>query len=616
MSPRRLRIVTTIALTVMLPLVASAQSCIAPASGLVSWWAAEGNAADAADGNNGSLVNGATFAAGEVGQAFSLPGSNAAVVVPNSSSLNITGSAITVSMWAKGGAQAANGYLLSKSNFGGTNGYSMYTGGTSTLQFFVGTTSGGQFTSNFGFVWDNQWHLLTGVYTGTTIALYVDSVLKTSSAASGTIQDSSAQSLNLGRWNGGNFLYVGLLDEVQIYNRALSQSEITAIYQAGTAGECSIHCGDGVVGAHEQCDDGNTVSGDCCSAACQFEAAGSACTSDANPCTTDLCNGSGTCVHAAGNAGAVCRASAGPCDVAESCNGTSTACPADALASSTTICRSAAGECDLVENCTGSSAACPSDAKKSNGTACTDDGNPCTTDTCDGTNVTCQHALGNAGIICRAAANECDLAETCTGCGSFVTKWGSVGSGDGQFNNVTGVAVDASGNVFVSEFDGNRVQKFTNTGTFVSKWGTAGSGDGQFNQPYSVAVDGSGNVFVLERANARVQKFTNSGTFIAKWGSGGGGDGQFNLPTRIAVDASGNVYVSDSGNDRVQKFTNSGTFLTKWGSFGTGDGQFDAPTGIAVDTSGNVFVGEFSNNRVQKFTHRRVPRQVGKLGQR
>ncbi len=87
----------------------------------------------------------------------------------------------------------------------------------------------------------------------------------------------------------------------------------------------------------------------------------------------------------------------------------------------------------------------------------------------------------------------------------FLTEWGSQGSGDGQFANPTGVAVDGSGNVFVADFN-SRIQKFTNTGTFLTKWGCPGSGDGQFSFPTGVAVDGSGNVFVAD-GNNRIQKF-------------------------------------------------------------------------------------------------------------
>src|SRR5438094_883473 len=150
------------------------------------------------------------------------------------------------------------------------------------------------------------------------------------------------------------------------------------------------------------------------------KAAGTSCTDDGNVCTTDLCNGTvgaPAAVHTAGNAGAVCRASAGPCDVAETCTGTSTTCPADAFQPSSTVCRAAVNECDSAETCTGTSASCPADTVRAAGTACTNDGNPCTTDSCNGTvgSPACVHDAGNAGAVCRAAAGQCDVAETCDG---------------------------------------------------------------------------------------------------------------------------------------------------------------------------------------------------------
>jgi len=93
-----------------------------------------------------------------------------------------------------------------------------------------------------------------------------------------------------------------------------------------------------VVNGTEQCDDGNNLAGDCCSPTCRFEAAGSPCGSDDNVCTLDVCNATGVCTHPAGNAGTVCRAAAGPCDVAETCDGVSGACPADAKEPDGTSC--------------------------------------------------------------------------------------------------------------------------------------------------------------------------------------------------------------------------------------------------------------------------------------
>src|SRR5207244_4079098 len=134
------------------------------------------------------------------------------------------------------------------------------------------------------------------------------------------------------------------------------------------------------------------------------KSAGTACTADTNPCTADQCDGtSAVCQHPAGNAGAVCRASAGTCDVAETCTGTSTTCPADGFASSSTPCRASAAEPARAEHGPGKGATCPADAKEPAGTACTDDGNPCSRDECDGSSDACQHPAGNSGAVCRPA---------------------------------------------------------------------------------------------------------------------------------------------------------------------------------------------------------------------
>ncbi|UUX92573.1 PKD domain-containing protein [Methanoplanus endosymbiosus] len=184
----------------------------------------------------------------------------------------------------------------------------------------------------------------------------------------------------------------------------------------------------------------------------------------------------------------------------------------------------------------------------------------------------------------------------------FMTKWGSPGSGDGEFYYPFGIAVDGAGMVYVSDTGNHRIQKFTSDGTFVTAWGTNGMGDGDFYAPHGIAVDSLGNAYVADRGQYRIQKFTSGGTFAAKWGIKGTGDGEFNKPEGITVDNAGNVYVADTYNNCIQKFTSGGTFLMKWGSKGTGNSEFNYPSGIAVDGLGSVYVADTYNHRIQKFT--------------
>jgi hypothetical protein len=197
------------------------------------------------------------------------------------------------------------------------------------------------------------------------------------------------------------------------------------------------------------------------------------------------------------------------------------------------------------------------------------------------------------GSICVASTAQAEPPPT------FATKWGTQGSGPGQFQFTRGIATDAAGNVYVVDTNNNRVQKFDSDGNFLLEWGSAGSGDGQFTNGRGASVDAAGNVYVGD--NARIQVFTGAGAFLFTWGSLGSGDGQFFGIRDVLVDDFGNVWVSDSGNDRLQKFTSNGTYLSQFGSFGTGDGQFDAPWGLGADADGNLYVVDSGNERVQKF---------------
>ena len=201
------------------------------------------------------------------------------------------------------------------------------------------------------------------------------------------------------------------------------------------------------------------------------------------------------------------------------------------------------------------------------------------------------------------------------------------------FNYPKGVAVDGSGSVYVGYEENNRIRKITSRGVVTTLAGTDSSiqftnGAGNvatFNRPLGVAVDASGNVFVADRLNHRIRKITSGGvvTTLAGGGSIGNSFGStdgigtaalFLRPSGVAVDALGNVYVADKDNHRIRKITSDGVVTTlagsgSWGSFGNGtgtDARFSSPSGIAVDGSGNLYVADEKNNAIRLISSYRI----------
>ena len=208
---------------------------------------------------------------------------------------------------------------------------------------------------------------------------------------------------------------------------------------------------------------------------------------------------------------------------------------------------------------------------------------------------------GSGNILVADSAN--DRIRKYSPDGTFITGWGGIGSGPGEFISPRGITTDPAGNVYVADTFNSRIQKFTSTGTFIASWGgPAPTVPGSFAIPQGIRTDSTGNVYVADTANDRVQKLTSGGTLITTWGVPGNGNGEFSLPTGIAVDPSGDVFVADTGNDRIQKFTSTGTYLTQWGSTGGGDDQFLDPLGLSSDPAGNVYVVDRITDRIKKFT--------------
>lgn len=183
----------------------------------------------------------------------------------------------------------------------------------------------------------------------------------------------------------------------------------------------------------------------------------------------------------------------------------------------------------------------------------------------------------------------------------YILQWGESGlNTPGKFSFPQNIAIDELGNVYVTELGNMRVQKFNNVGTFLTTWGSSGTGPGQFHSPAGITVF-NGTVYVVDNQLHRVQQFDLDGNFISMWGEQGDDSGQFFLPNGIAVSANGFVYVVDTGNQRVQKFTANGEFVLEFGSSEAQGGQFIAPSGIAIDGEDNIYVAEPSKNKIFKY---------------
>ena len=223
--------------------------------------------------------------------------------------------------------------------------------------------------------------------------------------------------------------------------------------------------------------------------------------------------------------------------------------------------------------------------------------------------------ISTAGIISTVAG---------TGIGGF--------SGDGgpatvaQLNGPYGIDIDASGNLYISDFSNNRMRKVSTSGIITTIAGTGTGGytvDGiaatasELNHPGFFRIDKSGNIFISDNANQRVRKINTSGiisTFAGNGLAGYLGDGgqataaRLYYPDGIWIDSSGNVYIGDAGNNVVRKVNTSGIINT---IAGTGIGSFSGdgsaattatlytPQALFVDNAGNVYIPDTHNSRIR-----------------
>ena len=241
-----------------------------------------------------------------------------------------------------------------------------------------------------------------------------------------------------------------------------------------------------------------------------------------------------------------------------------------------------------------------------------------------------------------------DLSNHCVyifdGEDQLVRKFGSYGSGNGQFNHPAGVAFDNDNHLYVADYWNHRIQKFTVDSVYLLQFGRESSGNGklkyprgltvhngkvyvsdnnhkrisvfqtdgiflhnigtgQLDSPFDVAIDGNNQLLVIDSAHHCIYTFTLDGDYVGKFGTYGTSSGQLNKPYGFAVDLHGFIFVADCHNYRVLIFDKDGNHINCFGSKGSAIGQFQSPRGIAVSPNGNIYVSDCVNKRIQIFSN-------------
>ena len=201
-----------------------------------------------------------------------------------------------------------------------------------------------------------------------------------------------------------------------------------------------------------------------------------------------------------------------------------------------------------------------------------------------------------------------------------------------MFNEPTGIAVDAAGNIYVADYGNNKIRKISTAGivTTLAGNGTLGALNGPdslatFNGPTSLAVDPSGNVYVADNNNNQIRLIATNGmvSTIAGSDSTGSQNGQGALayffgPAGVACDAQGNVYVADAGNNLIRMITPGGLVSTVTGNINPGAqngpdsiATFNNTTGVAIDAGGNIYVADMLNSLIREISGGQVNTLAG-----
>lgn len=193
---------------------------------------------------------------------------------------------------------------------------------------------------------------------------------------------------------------------------------------------------------------------------------------------------------------------------------------------------------------------------------------------------------------------------------TFISAFGSAGSGPGQLSGPRGITADGKGHVWVIDAANNRVEEFKESGEYIGQFGSAGTGNGQFSEPWGIAVTPAGNLWVVDTGNKRIEEFNSEGKFIQKFGTKASGSSkgtEFVTPEGIAIAPGGMIWVSDTGGGRIAEFresvsSESERFVRNVATTGTGNPGLSAPMGLAVDASGNLWATDQTPKRILEYS--------------
>jgi len=220
--------------------------CDPPLAGLVAWWQAEGNANDSVGGNNGIPAGNLSYGAGEVGQAFVFDGSTSYIPLPASASLNLGAyGGLTIECWIKPNYPESTAMPIIEWDSQTANGLTLFAESSHTLYGAILDGSGNLHTlrSANDTLSANIWQHVAFTYDKSSgnALLYVNGIIVATNNF-GDITPQTTYPVNIGRRTalviGDGLTYNGLLDEISLYNRALSGNEIEGIYNSGSSGKC------------------------------------------------------------------------------------------------------------------------------------------------------------------------------------------------------------------------------------------------------------------------------------------------------------------------------------------------------------------------------------------